>query len=425
VTRSIEQAVNDCSWLAGFAERLIRETGTRLIDWLDRISAVPAAHLAETGWQATAEPGGSVWMHPSAQLPRLLVDGPMLAAIKVESIEQFLIAHRLDSRTEIVGHERDSLRRALICRDGGWEVHVVERRGALGWWPDGAMPTADMLSSIRRSLWLRRRDWPTDEEGFAATQSMLRDACQMLGRDRACAEFFAGERSYWQARNRAAQVQRMRQDRLGLGWANHDHHTYRSSRTAFRHLIAALELLGMQCREQFHPGEGAGWGAQVLEQPVAGIVVFADVDLSPNEIREDFSHLGLNDRKELSTVGLWCALHGEAFLQAGMHHLEAQFDFDAARQQLAAEDISSMPPFTDLPFLKQCFTTGERWAVDPRRIERLLASGRITAEQADSFRREGAIGSHLELLQRDQGYKGFNQTGIDQIIAATDPRRCK
>jgi hypothetical protein len=108
-----------------------------------------------------------------------------------------------------------------------------------------------------------------------------------------------------------------------------------------------------------------------------------------------------------------------------MHHLEAQFDFDAARQQLAAEDISSMPPFTDLPFLKQCFTTGERWAVDPRRIERLLASGRITAEQADSFRREGAIGSHLELLQRDQGYKGFNQTGIDQIIAATDPRRCK
>ena len=36
--------------------------------------------------------------------------------------------------------------------------------------------------------------------------------------------------------------------------------------------------------------------------------------------------------------------------------------------------------------------------------------------------REGAIGSHLEILERNDGYKGFNQTGISQIIRRTDPR---
>jgi hypothetical protein len=29
----------------------------------------------------------------------------------------------------------------------------------------------------------------------------------------------------------------------------------------------------------------------------------------------------------------------------------------------------------------------------------------------------------LEILQRDEGYKGFNQTGISDIIHRTDPRR--
>jgi hypothetical protein len=35
---------------------------------------------------------------------------------------------------------------------------------------------------------------------------------------------------------------------------------------------------------------------------------------------------------------------------------------------------------------------------------------------------QGALGSHLEILERNDGYKGFNQTGISQIIRRTDPR---
>ncbi len=242
--------------------------------------------------------------------------------------------------------------------------------------------------------------------------------------DLTCDLWFAAERQYWQKRNHAARVQSARQQKLGLGWANHDHHTYRSSRRNFVRLIAIWEKLGFHCRERFYAGREAGWGAQVMEQPITGITAFNDVDLSPDELAGDFAHRPLPQRDSLGTVGLWCGLHGESFLQAGMHHLEAQFDFDALTKQLAREEgVKTMKPFTNFPYLRQAFTEGERWPVAPERIQRLLLATLITPQQAARFREHGAIGSHLENLERNDGFKGFNQTGVSQIIAATDPRK--
>jgi hypothetical protein len=59
-------------------------------------------------------------------------------------------------------------------------------------------------------------------------------------------------------------------------------------------------------------------------------------------------------------VGLWVALHGESFLEAGIHHLEARFDFGLVREQLKQSNIFGMPPFSDFDFLRQAFTEGER-----------------------------------------------------------------
>ncbi len=107
-----------------------------------------------------------------------------------------------------------------------------------------------------------------------------------------------------------------------------------------------------------------------------------------------------------------------------MHHLECLFDFDAAREQLADEnEVTTMKPFTDLPHLKQAFTAGEIWPVEETRIKSLLDEGLISSEQANRFRTEGAIGSHMEILQRNEGFKGFNQTGINDIILETNPLR--
>src|SRR5207253_3716157 len=238
-----------------------------------------------------------------------------------------------------------------------------------------------------RELWQTRpRAFTTAAESYRQAHVRLDRILDLVGRDLACHVVFEGERVYWQRRNRAAQVQKARQDRLGLGWANHDHHTYRSSREHFAALIALFEALGLFCRERFYAGDRAGWGAQVLEQTTAGIVVFADVDLSPEEITGDFAHQPLAARDRLGTVGLWCGLHGEAFLEAGMHHLECQFDFDLLKQQLESQGgVKVMKPFTDFPYLRQAFTEGERWPVREERIAALLGAKLITSEQAEQF----------------------------------------
>src|SRR5438874_2497634 len=89
--------------------------------------------------------------------------------------------------------------------------------------------------------------------------------------------------------------------------------------------IVGSFLLGFQKRERYYAGAEAGWGAQTSEQSTTGIVVFADVDLLPEETHIDFSTNKLPPAAGLGTVGLWVGLHGESFLEAGMHHLEARF----------------------------------------------------------------------------------------------------
>src|SRR5262249_39913374 len=143
-------------------------------------------------------------------------------------------------------------------------------------------------------------------------------------------------------------------------------------------------------RESFHAGEHAGWGAQVLEHSTAGIVIFADLDLAPDEATQDFAHQELPDLPRPHTVGPWVGLHGAALLEAGMHHLEAQFDFDALRSDLKAEaGLDTMKPFSDFPFLRQAFTAGERWPVARPRADRCLALGWIDADQHARFLAEG------------------------------------
>jgi hypothetical protein len=140
-------------------------------------------------------------------------------------------------------------------------------------------------------------------------------------------------------------------------------------------------------------------------------------------VDRDYAAERLPEVAHMGTVGLWCGLHGDSFLQAGMHHLEARFNHPLLKEQLAAEGIVTMKPFSDFPFLKQAFTEGERWTPNPSRVEELRKKGLITNAQAQGFLKDGAIGSHLENLERKGGFKGFNQKAVSAIIAAVDPRK--
>jgi len=429
VHRLLDECLNHSSFAADLSRRMFEETGTRLVDWIDHFGLPEddpvLPELSRVGYvHAAVQPRPTEWEHRLGLFPRIRShDGSKRQlAIKVESIVDFLAANGLTG-VEIEGPPLASVRVACVARENDVEVLAVERHASLAFDPN---PEEEVpLAAIARhseALRLRRRDFASDDDGFIHAIKLIEPAIADLGRDRACELFFAAEREYWLRRNLAGRTQKARQDTLGLGWANHDHHTYRSSRQNFSLLIAFLERLGFQCRERFYAGREAGWGAQVIEHSVTGITIFADVDMSPEEVSQDFSHESLPPRDHLGTVGLWCALHGEAFLQAGLHHLECQFDFSATRDQLKQAGIDTMPPFTDLPYLRQAFTRGEQWPVDPQRVDRLRGAGLITDEQARQFLANGALGSHLEILQRDDGYKGFNQKGISEIISATDPR---
>ena len=443
----VRSALEHNPFAADLARRMAAETSTRITDWIDHLVLADRPGLVDElgrlGYARAADPYGvnePSFRHPGGQFPALAVSqgrggGPEVVrlAIKVESIAAFSGAN--DLGLEAVGYPMGPFRFAEVEVAGaGTALRVVERRGYLGfepfpssWARGGRMaPHAARDAMAARELWQgRRRRFEEDEEGFDVTDRVLERVIERAGStDLACHLVFEVEREYWESRNTAARVQKRRQDRLGLGWANHDHHTFRCSRKFFPRVIGVFERLGFTLRESFHAGREAGWGAQVLEHPTTGIVIFADLDLAPEEAEDDFAHNPLPELDRPNTVGLWVGLHGESLLEAGMHHLEAQFDFDALRDDLRAEaDIETMKPFSDFPFLRQAFTKGERWPVSSPRADRLLRFGWINAEQHARFLAEGAIGSHLENLQRRDGFKGFNQKAVSAIIAETDPRR--
>jgi len=436
VAMLVDHSIDVMPQVRALATNLLESTGNQLIDWLDHLILAggdrPLGQLGDLGFEpegVPADPGDTVYYHPGAIFPRIVLrsesgtePGTVLAAaVQVEDILSFQMTHHLSAPIE--GSPLSPYRRARIWQDGGRELLIVERRGHSGFVPT-EMPSDYPLRYLRAfEQWATRpRTLEDERQGMDKTLGLARSLASEIGTDTAAWIAFAAEREHWQRRNRAGQIQKAAQDSLGLGWANHDHHTFRSSRTVFPQLIEILEAFGFHPRERFYAGAEAGWGAQVMEQPVCRFAVFADADLSPDEVEGDFAHRSLSPRHELGTVGLWCALHGESMLGAGLHHLAGRFDFYAVTTNLAAWGIEMMHPFSEFPYLQQAFTEGERWDIASERLERLASGGQITEAQRERFAEQGAIGSHLENIQRAEGFKGFNQQRISDIIRRTDPR---
>jgi hypothetical protein len=429
VKRFLDESVKANAMIAGLEHDLLKHTSTRLFDWVDHVvvgrSEDVERELEEAGFVAElVTPTYRVFHHLGAQLPRVVVeDGghEIGIAVAVDSIADFLMVRGMTGNIE--GAPLSRYRRCCVSTDNEVSLWIIERRGTLHIEP--VEPDAEYLHRYVESVekWQSRsRDLADEGEAMERTLKLAEELIETMGQDLAAWIVLDCERKYWQAKNTAGQLQKNRQDRLGMGWANHDHHTFRSSRRRFTQLVRLFEMLGFHCRERYYAGKEAGWGAQIMENPRCKLVLFLDVDLAPDELEVDFAHYPLPELSQLGTIGLWCELHGDSILKAGMHHLEAQFMFDELTQDLGTMGVRMMDPFSFFPYLKQAFTAGEVWHVDPWRIERLSKEGKITPEQAHKFTSYGAVGSHLENLQRREGYKGFNQKNVSVIIKKTDPR---
>lgn len=410
---------------AALAHRLHQQLGVRLVDLLDYVAVFDAGEAAAflaAGWtDDPAQPG--VLRNGSGLFPAVLTGGhPPGLGFKVEFVDEFLAAQQLDVRVE--GARHAPFRRALAYTADGVECWAIERRGQTGFLPDGPPPATLRAARLHlQAFRARRRVFDDIGTGYDHTDAMVARAIGDLGPDWTCWLWLRAEREYWESRNHAGRVQKARQDAHGIGWANQDHHTYDSSREWFHRCVGVLEALGFECRELFYAGHAAGWGSQILEQPALGSVIFADIDLAPEELDIDFAHLHLAPLPFLRRAGLWCALHGESMLESGINHLECMYDHRQMASQLGQAGIRFMAPFSDFPHLYQALTEGEWWPIDPARVDALERAGLISAEQAEDFRLHGAIGSHLENLERNDGFKGFNQPGIDGVLRIIDPRK--
>lgn len=420
----LEEALGACPGAAGFADLLLDRVAIRLRDLLDYICfdderLIPA--LKAAGWR---EKGVGHYGNPLGWFPDFVHrPGKQTIYFRVEFVEDFLSANGITAAIE--GQQGGPFRQARIFEGTTHDFGVVERHGYAGVNPE---PVSESLIRVakthQQAFRARRRQFDHPEQGFDYTDQLVEAAVRDLGKDWSCALFLRAEREYWMTRNRAGRVQKERQDALGIGWANQDHHTYDSSRTWFYRTIRVLETLGFECRELFYAGAGAGWGSQILEQPVLQSVIFADIDLAPEELGLDFAHqTNIVPLHPYRRAGLWCYLHGESMLEAGLNHLECMYDSKRFNSQFEELNIPMMAPFSDFPHLYQALTVGEWWPVDPRRIDHLVEEGHITAEMGENFKMYGAIGSHFENLERNDGFKGFNQPGIDDVLRIIDPRK--
>ncbi len=157
---------------------------------------------------------------------------PSVIALRPEFIGDFMACHNLAGEPE--GEPFSRYRRVVVAEEKGTQLEAVERRAYRGF-VTAPLKSGELSALIKaRELWQTRpRGLPDDRQGFRVANQVLDRVLALVTRDLACQLFFEAERAYWESRNRAARVQKQRQDRLGLGWGNHDHHTFRCSREHF------------------------------------------------------------------------------------------------------------------------------------------------------------------------------------------------
>ena len=405
-------------------------TSTRLFDWIDHFVVENSLHtrtkLSEVGFVLEENETVSSYVYPGVMLPAVVLSSSLShhhpgVALRVENIADFIQCNGFNGAIE--GSTFAPFRQCCVSLKNGTALYAVERRATR------TMQTMPLAEGYQQQYLAGLEQWQLiprgladEEQAFLAIFATADSLVKSFGQDMAAHIVCEGERRYWVSINYAARIQKMRQDILGMGWSNHDHHTFRSSRKHFTRLVELFSRLGFTKRERFYAGKEAGWGAQVMENSTAGLSPFLDVDLAPEEVSLDFSTQQLEELDQLGTVGLWCALHGDSILKAGMHHLAVDCLFGDLILDVQKYGVAFMAPFSDFDYLKQSFSKGEIWEVDPLRVQNILDQKRITQEKAEQFLRKGVLGSHLENIQRRDGYKGFNKKNVNVIIKETDPR---
>lgn len=405
--------------IAKLETELLEKVGARLIDFIDYLVVDSKDVIQQLETFGYIQKDG-VWIHPGAALPRIVGGRKKGAAVKVDSIAQFLAVRGLSLPIE--GQLYTRFRRCEISTVDDVTLWVVERR-----YSDTVEPVAekagylDLYFETLEQWKTRRRHFENETALFTHILELTDRQINTAGTDLAAYLFFEAEQDYWISKHRAAMVHKSHADIAGVGWANRDHHTYRNTRESYSNVLRLFHSLGFKPRERFYAGEEAGWGAQVMENRGIDVSLFLDVDLGPEELDIDFLDSALPQTRGIGTTGMWSFLHGSSLGEAGLHHVAVRSHFARLPEAFKKENVEMMEPFSSFSYLKQAFTRPDHWPVKPERVRYLLNEGFIDESTAEKFFQKGAVGSHVENIQRADGYKGFSQARISAIIAETDP----
>ncbi len=394
------------------------ECGLRFLDLIDhlRLAVVPSAKtfLEKQGFKPVPvrKLSGVLFQHPDALFPELILEevkgekaqGILEIALKVEDLDNLKKVRGYPGT--IRGVKEGGLRKlSLDDSKGSSKVTFVERKGGKDFEEDLEGGRLEKIQETRELFGPHRdkeiRTLQDPDEGFRKTRDLIQEAIAQIGKDRAAYEWVRSEIRFWEGRNRAGKIQGEIQRSLGVGWANVDHITYRNSKEFYPKTIELLSLLGFQKREVLHAEE---FTAQVMEHPALGTFAFVDVD---------------PPQKTLGTVELWVRLHGESMLGAGLHHMAARYSFLKLQGALEKKGIRFRPPFSFFEDLKQAFSEGEKRRVSESHAKPLFESKKITPAQYREYTTQGALYTHLENIQRGNGFKGFNPHSVDKTLRDT------
>ena len=236
--------------ISRFEEKLLQHTSTRLLDWVDHFIMPNSDQLRNTletlGFIGRTSEGIQYYSHTGVSLPPVLLSqnsspGQTGIALRVESISDFLQANSFSA--DIEGSCLSPYRWTEISHENGTSMCAVERRGTRVFEPvykEDSYPK-DYWAAIE--AWKNMPRWHNDEEAaFTEISNQATKIIGTLGKNSAAHVVCLAERDYWLSRNFAGRMQKSRHNNLGLGWANHDHHTFRSSRQHFARHCAATHL---------------------------------------------------------------------------------------------------------------------------------------------------------------------------------------
>lgn len=394
VEESLIAFVGKCPEGARFGERLLKETGTHITDWVGviltpdtpetRARLEAAGYVPRTTEFVDADIHYAFW-HPGASTPDILLteSDRMSVGLLVDSVADFFAANQLAGVDHIQGEPLARARWAQVAQGEGAALWVFERHGYDGFHLKFEIAEHRIAAMHHLERFRARHRGGDQARAFDEIEQAARAASDELGADWAASLFMRAEREYFVRHHDGAFGQATRQGVVGLGLANVDHAVYASCGSGLARTLEVFAVLGFRRRESFDVGQGDL--ATVLEQPVTGDTV---VVVSPSGDAAGGS-------------GSWARLIGESLAAGGPAGMALRGEADTLGAHLGfgAKEGHNAASVHGI-------------AVSQDQADMLAAEGLVEQTVADAIRSGAAIGPVLSLVSRCEGSRSLTAESI-------------